>query len=546
MDEKEKKRQKLISRFVFLGFGLSGAAALIYEVVWTRSLSTIMGSSTYAVSTMLAAFMAGLSVGGWLGAILIPKIKRISLAFAYCELGIGLAGIIVMPVILALTPLYMKSFYTFHLSFNTFSIVQFIIVFMIMGIPTTLMGMTFPFVVKLFAKEGSDAGQQAGFLYGINTLGAIVGSTAAGFLLIPTLGVKGAALIAASLNIFTAGIIIILSKDFKKIIPVVTALLVLVPVSTIVAKQDFPFFSYFNAFRFGDYDMAYKVYEHLEKHGEKNVVYHNEGIDGDVALIKYQVHNNEYEWALTNNGKREAGDDRGFAMLAYLPTLHYSYGQPQSVLNIGLGSGNTLKYLAQYPINHIDSVELSEGIIEVNRTVLNPSLFSDPRIDHIKADGRNYLLLSPISYDVIIASPSWAVESASAGLLTDEFFRIAEKRLTPTGVFAVWVDFFMMSRDDLEIVVRTFSRHFNHSLAWYVEGDFVILVGSNTPFITLPDRIVQQVVQKRPDLNRSFRLLMSEEYINTIASGKINTDDKPVIEFHNARHMITWQPDEKS
>jgi spermidine synthase len=103
-------REKVIRTVVLLGLGLSGMAALIYEVVWTRSLSTVMGSSTYALSTMLAAFMAGLSIGGLLGARLSPRLKNPAMAFGLCELGIGIFGLATIPVILALTPLYIASF----------------------------------------------------------------------------------------------------------------------------------------------------------------------------------------------------------------------------------------------------------------------------------------------------------------------------------------------------------------------------------------------------------------------------------------------------
>ena len=216
MSDKSSRIEKVRNHFVFFGFGLSGAAALIYEVVWTRSLSTVMGSSTYAVSTMLAAFMAGLSVGGALGALLSPRIHRPYLAFAWCEFGIGSTGLMTIPVIMAATPLYIKSFYAFHLSFQAFSAVQFAIIFAIMAAPTTLMGLTFPLVMKMFSSNGGDIGTQSGRLYCVNTLGAIVGSTAAGFFLIPTLGIKGTAIVAASTNIVVAVATLILSYSARQ------------------------------------------------------------------------------------------------------------------------------------------------------------------------------------------------------------------------------------------------------------------------------------------------------------------------------------------
>lgn len=237
MSDKSTRLERARNHFVFFGFGLSGAAALVYEVVWTRSLSTVMGSSTYAVSTMLAAFMTGLSVGAALGAFLSPKIRKPYLAFAWCEFGIGCTGLMTIPAIMAATPLYIKSFYAFHLSFKAFSVVQFAIIFAIMAAPTTLMGLTFPLVMKMFASHGQDIGTQTGRLYCVNTLGAIVGSTAAGFLLIPALGIKGTAIAAATTNIFVAIITLILSLGVKRSAAALVLFLGMLPLSRLISVE---------------------------------------------------------------------------------------------------------------------------------------------------------------------------------------------------------------------------------------------------------------------------------------------------------------------
>ncbi|MHC4225653.1 MAG: polyamine aminopropyltransferase, partial [Planctomycetota bacterium] len=179
--------------------------------------------------------------------------------------------------------------------------------------------------------------------------------------------------------------------------------------------------------------------------------------------------------------------------------------------------------------------------LEVNKRILRPQLFSDQRIRHILADGRNYLLLSEKMYDMIIASPSWAVELGSAGLLTDEFFELVESRMAWTGICAVWVDFFMMPHEDLEIITRTFSKHFKHTMGWYIEGDFVILIGTNIPFRFSDKEVMHSVISYRRDLLGTFNVAMSEEMVRNIPEGRINTDDRPIIEFDNARNMITWR-----
>jgi spermidine synthase len=545
MSDNSSRLERVRNSFVFFGFGLSGAAALIYEVVWTRSLSTVMGSSTYAVSTMLAAFMAGLSVGGALGAWLSPKIRRPYLAFAWCEFGIGSTGLITIPVIMAATPLYIKSFYAFHLSFKAFSIVQFAIIFAIMAAPTTLMGLTFPVIMKMFAGNGRDVGTQVGRLYCVNTLGAIVGSTAAGFFLIPAFGIKGTAIVAASTNILVAIITLILSASLKQSTAALVLFLGMMPLSRRLNVEKLPFFSYYNAFRFSTNEMADIVYQSVNKPDESRVLYSHEGNDGNVSLIRYKVPGHSGEGStgtvLINGSKREAGDDLGFALLAYLPYFSHGGGPPTTALNIGLGSGRTLSHLSGFQIGRIDSVELSEGILDVNRKILSPELFADRRINHLQADGRNYLLVADQQYDIIIASPSWAVEQSSAGMLTDEFFTLAKSRLAQNGTIAVWIDFFLMSRSDLDVIARTFRKSFTHAMAWYVDGDFVILTGSNVPFRHMPEEYMKAVNFYNPDLLGKWDIALSEEMVAKIPPGPLNTDDKPIIEFSNARNLITWQ-----
>ncbi len=92
--------------FILFAFGLSGAAALIYEVTWTRALSLIFGSTTYALSTMLSTFMAGLALGGYLGGLLADRRKNLLMLFGLMELGIGIFGLVTIPLINYLSTKY--------------------------------------------------------------------------------------------------------------------------------------------------------------------------------------------------------------------------------------------------------------------------------------------------------------------------------------------------------------------------------------------------------------------------------------------------------
>jgi spermidine synthase len=533
-------RRAFLHYFVFFAFGLSGAAALIYEVVWTRMLSTIMGSSTYALSTMLAAFMMGLSLGGLLGGLLVPRLKRHLRVFAICELGIGLSALATIPLITAAAPLFLWVYFFFHSSFRALAAAQFAVVFLIILIPTTLMGITFPLVVRHFADGRSQTASRAGFLYAFNTLGAVVGSMAAGFFLIPRLGASDATLMAALLNIMGALVILVLLDKDQRRFALIPVMLIAAAVLRLMDPSFVPFISSYSAHRFGSYDAVSKIQESIAQVGPENViVFHHEGVESDVTLMREAP---ERGLILSNNGKLEGGaDSAGFILLAYLP---YFSGEsdtpPLEALNIGLGSGVTLGRLAELPLQRIHSVEISEGILEANRRFLSPALFSDPRIEHVVADGRNFLLVNPDKrYDLIVVSPSWAVELASAALLTDEFFTLASERLAPDGKIAIWLDLFYTSEDDLEVVFRTFRRSFPHARAWSTEDSELVLVGSSRPFRSSEREVAERLVTHAPELRGRFGLARSSESFEHLAEGPINTDDRPFLEFRNARHLLT-------
>jgi len=301
-----------------------------------------------------------------------------------------------------------------------------------------------------------------------------------------------------------------------------------------------PFVSAYSAQRFGSWEAVAAVQEWIERSGPENVVvFHHEGVESDVYLMREDP---ERDWILANNGKFEGGaKSSGFALLADLPYFSRARAGPvKRALNIGLGSGFTLSSLAALPVQRIESVELSEGILEANRRFVSPQLFSDPRIEHVLADGRNYLLVNEGErYDIIIVSPSWAVEPASAGLLTDEFFALAAKRLARDGTIAIWLDLFYVPDADVDVVLRTFHRSFPHAMAWATEDDEIVLIGSLRPFGRSVQEITKQVVARAPDLSGRFGVVRAGDEFDRLTEGPINTDDRPFLEFRNARHLLT-------
>lgn len=198
-------------------FLISGTAGLIYEVTWTRAFGVVFGNTVFAVSTVLTAFMLGLSVGSWLFGRITDKSLQPLKLFALLELGIG-AYAIAFPTILAATDvLYRWFFRSFHPSFYQLSLFRFALSIIILLIPTAFMGGTLPVLSRLWANSSGKGasephiGRSVGFLYSMNTFGAVAGSFLAGYLLIRTLGVSNTIYLAASVNIGIAFFSFILS-----------------------------------------------------------------------------------------------------------------------------------------------------------------------------------------------------------------------------------------------------------------------------------------------------------------------------------------------
>lgn len=192
------------SPFLIL-FAVSGAAALIYEVVWTRLLTLQMGHGTAAASTVLAAFMGGLAVGaavaGRHGGRLTPQ--RALAVYAALELAIAVLALLLPFALTAVRPLLVSA-YADGDGGTAFALLRLGTSVLLLAVPAAAMGATFPIASRWMVRVAARAGQDAGGLYAANTLGAAVGAVLAGFVLIPSLGLSGSTWVGVALNVSAA------------------------------------------------------------------------------------------------------------------------------------------------------------------------------------------------------------------------------------------------------------------------------------------------------------------------------------------------------
>lgn len=543
----EKKRYTTIEVLLLVGLCLSGAAALIYEIAWTRALSLVMGSTTYALSTMLASFMSGLTLGGYLGGLWADKTKNPAFTFGLIEGVIAIFGLATIVVIKNISPIYAWVFYTFGLSFTTFSFSQFVLSFLIMLVPTTLMGATFPMVLKARTRRLEELGRETGYVYSINNLGAIIGSFAAGFIFIPIIGVSATNLVAALLNMAVAIIIIFYLRPFGKTVIWLASAVIVLPVIFYYTPNHPFIYNYYLASRFASYDN----FEKLQR--QRLLLFEKEGIQGFVQVFKnprtgtrYLVHNGKTEGSIPEGGMlREQGgnppDWVNQVLLAYLPLT--AKDNAKSFLNIGLGTGNTFMAAASMKsLTEIDCVEIDAVVLEAVKEYFYPTLFTSSRIKFIVADARNYLTLVSKKYDIISSGPSYPVDQGMSSLFSLEFFKIVKSRLTEEGIFAQWIPAYILSDDDTMIMIRTFAKVFPYIYIYHVLlTNDIILLGSSIPMSLNQQEIADKIenTEMGKGLERTYRLWMQPEDVRkAVKDGPINSDDRPILEFIAARSML--------
>jgi len=193
-------------------FFVSGAAGLIYEVVWSRMLTLTFGSTVYATSTVLTAYMGGLALGSFLLGRRADRFRRPLLLYAALEVGIGVFALLFPGILRLLTSLYVTIHRSVGFSFYVISLIRFILAFLVLLIPTTLMGATLPAISKGVVRRMEDLGWDVGGLYSLNTFGAVIGTLGAGFALMKLLGIPWTIALAALLNFAAAGLAVYLQR----------------------------------------------------------------------------------------------------------------------------------------------------------------------------------------------------------------------------------------------------------------------------------------------------------------------------------------------
>jgi spermidine synthase len=432
-------------------------------------------------------------------------------------------------------------------SLNLIFLAKFLLAFVVMFLPTLLIGSLFPLVVKLHTTNLSRIGRSIGEVYSLNTLGCILGSFSSGFVMVPLLGIQKSILLAIGLNILLAFMLLLASPYRLKAmkIPLTLAIIIGSIAMALNIPRWNPSLMSSGVYMYVRYVLDLDREELLDRYGKDAdpVLFYKEGYASTVSVHKSKTSENVY---LKVNGKVEAstiGDMPTQVLLGQIPLLLSR--NHEDVLVIGLGSGVTVGSAATFPARNITVVELEPAVVEASKhfSQVNHHILEDPRLRVVTNDARNYLLVTPEKFDVIISEPSNPWMAGVSNLFTREFFILGIQRLKPGGVFCQWLQLYKISPDNLRSILRTFHDIFPHLLVFEASEYDLLILGSFEPLFIDQGRLERRLSQPRvkEDLKRikvqSLRDIISHFVFGTqevpafVQKAPINTDDNALLEF---------------
>jgi len=535
-------------RLTFFGTAISGMCALALEVMWTRGISIAVGRTTYSFTVMLAAFLIGIALGSWLHA-LIP-LRRIgeSLQFGIVLSGIGISSIVVSQMIPDVPRLAVRASAWLDPAAGGLRVGTTLVTsFAIMLVPCVLMGIAFPLAGQARARLRKRFGQSVGDVVGLNTLGAIVGSLAAAYLLIPRFGLQRGMLVVSAINlsyglVVTGFAIVGRNSRLRSTALPVAGLLAAGALALPVVLPDWDI-HLLATFRNNT------LMQQLESAGDAagddaadamTVLYYREGKSSNVSVIS-----NGHSRAILIDGKSVASDSltdmEHELLLGHLPVLLHP--DPRRAVVVGLGAGITLgAVLAHAELESVVLVEIEPAVLDGARQFrdVNGDALDDPRLVVAFQDGRNYLRTTSQQFDVITADPIHPWAHGASYLYTTDYYRIVAERLAPGGLMCQWLPLYELSGEDVKSVVASFADNFRHTTLWQTAYD-AVLIGSDTPLDVDPLRLRERLERSGSQLREiglgnalSFlsELTLDSAGIDDLARGaRRNTDDNLYLEF---------------
>jgi len=539
--------------FVLAAATVVGAVYFLMELVWYRMLGPLLGGTVFSFGLILALALLGIGLGGALYALVGERRPGGPLAFATtCVLE---AALLAVPLALgdriALLALQLQPLATlgFGGSLLGWSLVTALVVLP----PSLVAGFQFPLLVALLGRGRAAVGRDVGWAYAANTLGAVAGSLAGGFGLLPLLSAPGAwRASVACLLALALGAVVIGRKGLPVGRLVTPGLLAALALALVAQPGPSAGWRHSGIGAGRARAAALRSPNDVEdwlRRNRRELVWEVDGTESSVALTTAQG------LAFVINGKIDGHstvDASTQVMSGLLPVLLRPLSSPRALV-IGLGTGSTAGWLAAVPgMQRVDVVELEPAVLEVARAMhaVNRRVLEAPNVHITLGDAREVLLASRERYSLIFSEPSNPYRAGIASLFTDEYYAAVSARLAPGGVFVQWVQAYEVDPDTVRSVYATLLRRFGSVETWRTEHDLLLLATQAAAPPIAIEELRRRVAQEpfASALRDTWRTTDAEgvlahhlagpDVARALAAGAwINTDDLNRIEFGFARTL---------
>jgi spermidine synthase len=514
---------RLIAPLGVLAF-LSGWITLSGEVAWTRLFGLLFGFTASTLTLVLTMFLAGLAGGAVIASFLRERPLRWLAGSQFASLGLLVSG----SFIAAHSVEWIAETVRAHNSDPSRIELAKLQLLALTVLPLALAaGLTFPLLIRA-------GGGRVGWLYGMNILGSIAGSLMAGWLLIPLVGTQNA-LAAGAAGSVLAGCIVLWSSKSRW--------LALAGGVGVLVLSVFPRWN-IAQITAGAYKYAlYYEGSVASALAESEVEFLKEGVTATVSVRRQRGAR-----TLAIDGKIDASDTGSDLLteklLAHLPLLLKP--QTKQMCIIGLASGVTAGAALTWPLERLDIAEVSPEVVEASHLFdgVNGKPLADARTRLLVADGRNHLALTRETYDLIVSEPSNPWIAGMNGMFTTEFFATAKARLRPGGLMAQWFHIYNLPEADLRSLLAAFHAVFPNAALWQLNDGDMLMTGSDAapaPLVMpLPLRARKDLADAGvPDASLLWQLYrMGGEDLRRFVSGsEMNTDDRPLLEFHGQQNL---------
>lgn len=503
---------------------LSGVCTFVYEVLWTRLLSHILGGSVAAFAIMLASFLSGIALGSMVASRFAKTRAASAMAFIVSQLGIAATSVVIYYSL----DRYLQADLTYQENI--------LAAFLVLMPATLFIGATFPLAVRIYAADANVAARSSARVYAWNTLGAILGAAIAGFFLVPLLKYEGAIRVMVILNLLLAAVAAMILPATRRMPLAVCA--VVLATTTVLYHPSAPE----RILRFSS----------LLEVATGDIVFYDVGRSATVLVFEQGG-----EIRFRNNGLPEATaaslgtppmlDSQ--RMLGAFPAMIRP--DTQSALIVGFGAGKAVTGLPP-TVKDVDVIELEPKVIAANRSVTDRVKFNpleDPRLSVYINDARSALALSSRKYDMIVSQPSHPWSAGASHLYTAEYMSLVSDHLNDGGVFLQWINSQFVDEKLLKSLCATILDVYPYVRVYQWAPQVLFFVASDQPmdierqmlatgrpfsdaplfYLELGVAVVEDVVAA---------LMLDEQGVRNFAAGsRVITDDFNMMAMESAAIM---------